>query len=179
MGEARVIEHALEHLAALAAMAETAAPGAVPGTEDDRPAAGASGATARAPAVGADLVRISRLGLAVNRWGESFLGHIFTEEEISFCRSKHDPLPHFAGTLAAKEAVYKALGMRWYRAFSWRMIEITRDDAGRPRVRSSRYASNRVCRELDGMGVSVSISHEDDYTIAVAVAHPGRSDQCE
>lgn len=163
MEEARLTEQVFESLAALAATAEPA----VPGTEDVRPAA---------PGVGTDLVRISRIDAAVERWGESFLAHLFTEEEITFCRSKQNPLQHFAGTLATKEAVYKALGMQRDQAFSWRMIEVVRDAAGRPRVRSSHYASERVRRELDGTSVRVSISHEGEYAVAVAVAHPQRSD---
>lgn len=126
--------------------------------------------------VGTDVLRISRVSSGVDRWGDSFLSHIFTEGEIVFCRGNRNSLESFAGTLAAKEAAYKALGLGWERAFSWRMIEIVRDAVGRPLVQSSRYSSDAVRRRLADMRVAVSISHEGEYAVAVAVAHPQRSD---
>jgi phosphopantetheinyl transferase (holo-ACP synthase) len=76
---------------------------------------------------------------------------------VSYCRNKQDPIIHFAGTLAAKEAVIKALRLGPLMAWTSR-IEITRDDEGVPRAR------------IDGAARPVEISIAHDYPVAVATA---------
>jgi holo-[acyl-carrier protein] synthase len=36
-------------------------------------------------AIGVDLVDVARMKRAIERWGEGFLGRIFTPREIAFC----------------------------------------------------------------------------------------------
>ncbi|MCK4517056.1 MAG: 4'-phosphopantetheinyl transferase superfamily protein, partial [Spirochaetaceae bacterium] len=84
--------------------------------------------------------------------------------------SKHDPDVHYAGILAAKEAVYKAIGLSWTGAFSWRWIEITRGESAAPTVRldSRLQRSHKPPTGESPPGVTVSISHAGDYAVAVA-----------
>jgi phosphopantetheinyl transferase len=71
-----------------------------------------------------------------------------------------------AGRWAAKEAVSKVLGLG-VRGIGWREIEIERLPTGQPSVRLHDRAAARA--EQLGMGrIAVSISHEDDYAVAVA-----------
>lgn len=107
----------------------------------------------------ASVVRMRKLLARYPRAEERF----FTAAERTHCRSFTDPPRHFAGTFAAKEAVVKALRLGHIGAWI-RLIEITRDPSGAPTatVRGRRHP------------VAVSISHEVDTAIAVAVALPGR-----
>ena len=57
--------------------------------------------------VGVDIIEISRIHAAIDRWGERFLNRIYTELELKICRKKPGPL---ASRFAGKEAVMKALG---------------------------------------------------------------------
>jgi holo-[acyl-carrier protein] synthase len=111
--------------------------------------------------LGIDVVDISRLRSYMERtpWLER---RLFTEAERHYCSTKPDPVMHYAGTLAAKEAVIKALQLG--RLVEWAgRIEIHRHASGAPSaiVRSDEQESV----------IEVSISHEKDTAVAVAWRH--------
>ena len=82
--------------------------------------------------IGVDIIEISRIQKAIERWGEGFLNHVFTPEEIAYAQKHKFPYPHFAGRFAAKEAVYKALGDP---QAGWKDIIVTNDEKGKPHCR--------------------------------------------
>ncbi len=106
------------------------------------------------------------------RDGGRFETLAFTPAEIAYCRSKQNPDIHFAGHLAAKEAVYKALRLRWNGAFAWTFIEVYHREDGSLAVRRGRRkrgGTESESRELDRLeAVTVSISHTAEYAVAVA-----------
>jgi holo-[acyl-carrier-protein] synthase len=104
--------------------------------------------------LGIDMVEIARIERAMRRPG--FLPRILTPMEQEFYLKPHQ----VAGRWAAKEAVYKALGL----PISWQQIEILPDEIGMPRVRidSAHFDPGRL-------RVLVSISHERSHAVAVAV----------
>ncbi len=59
-----------------------------------------------ASAVGVDIIEIERVEAALERFGERFLGRVYTAVEVAFCRGRAQEL---AARFAAKEAVMKAL----------------------------------------------------------------------
>jgi holo-[acyl-carrier protein] synthase len=107
--------------------------------------------------VGIDVVDIERLRAVMARSPRA-LQRLFTADERAYCASRADPVVHFAGTLAAKEAVIKALGLGPLPVWA-RRIEIVRD-AGVPRVEVT---------GADASGVDISISHDAGVAVAVAV----------
>jgi holo-[acyl-carrier protein] synthase len=109
--------------------------------------------------IGIDAVDIERLRDSFLR-SPGLERRLFTDRERGYCRAKADPVLHFAGTLAAKEAVIKAgcLG----RLVAWgRRIEIDRRSDGAPGAR---------IRGLAHGTIHVSISHDGPMAVAVAVA---------
>ena len=109
-----------------------------------------------AAALGVDIVDIRRIREAARR-RPNFLPRVFTPEEIAYCRTKSDPWPHFAVRFAAKEAVWKAAGMK---GIFLRDISVARDDSGRPRA---------LIRGRKKPGIEISLSHSRDYAVAVAM----------
>lgn len=107
--------------------------------------------------LGVDVVDVERLRETLERV-PGIEKRLFTATEIAYCRSKHDPIRHFAGTLAVKEAVIKASALPRLVA-SARTIEVLRSDDGAPIVEIQSDGADEV---------DVSISH--DRGIAVAVA---------
>lgn len=110
--------------------------------------------------VGVDVTQVERIRSLLDRYPRAEM-RFFTESERSHCRSHSDPVIHFAGTFAAKEAVIKTL--RLGRAAAWaRRVEVIRDEAGAPtaRVRDERFPGD----------IMLSISHDGSVAIAVAVA---------
>ena len=115
-------------------------------------------------AVGIDLIAISRVRAAIERYDGRFLRRVYTPEEVAFCR---DRVPELAARFAAKEAVMKALGTG-ARGVSWREIEVLPDRRGKPLV----YLYGRAKERAERIGLQaldVSLTHERDFAVAVVV----------
>ncbi|HEX2235627.1 MAG TPA: 4'-phosphopantetheinyl transferase superfamily protein, partial [Actinomycetota bacterium] len=84
---------------------------------------------------------------------------LFTPAERAYCSGRVNPVEHLAGTLAAKEAVIKALRLGSLAAWGAR-IEVVRAPSGEPRAL------------VGGRTVAVSISHDGPVAVAVALALP-------
>lgn len=110
--------------------------------------------------IGIDVASVSRMRGLLGRFPRAEQ-RFFTVAEIDHCRRHNQPARHFAGTFAAKEAVVKAARLGHVAAWA-RRIEITRDTTGAPAAR------------IEGVStpVALSISHDADTAIAVAVALP-------
>lgn len=134
----------------------------VAGSVREQPAGGT------ACGLGVDVVSISRFCRLWNERGDSLRRIVFTAGEIEYARSRSDTDQRLAGTFAAKEAVFKSIGLRWsHGAFSWTMIEILRDQTGAPHVALRDLAWTGFVRS-GAASVLLSISYEDDIAIAVA-----------
>ncbi len=113
--------------------------------------------------LGTDIVRIARIRATLERFGERFIERVLTPAEAAYVRGRPSTL---AGRWAAKEAVSKVLGLG-VRGIGWREIEIERLPTGQPAVLLHDRAARRA--EQLGMGrIAISISHEDEFAIAVA-----------
>lgn len=118
---------------------------------------------------GTDIVSVGRIGALLQSAGDRFLQRWFTEDEIAYCTSRARPELHLAARMAAKEAVLKTLRPRRDAPLAWRSIEIGRDADGAPSVRLT--GAVRALAESRGAGpIHVSLSHCDEYAVAVAVA---------
>jgi holo-[acyl-carrier protein] synthase len=113
--------------------------------------------------LGIDIIRVDRIRVALERFGDRFPRRILTDHEREYVRNRPENL---AGRWAAKEAVSKVLGLG-VRGVGWREIEIVRLPTGQPSVR----LHDRARRRADQLGIAriaVSISHEREYAVAVA-----------
>ncbi|MCL2706586.1 MAG: holo-ACP synthase [Dehalococcoidia bacterium] len=112
--------------------------------------------------IGIDIVEISRIEDALQRFGQAFLERIYTAREIA---AYQDKLSSLAVRFAAKEAVIKALDAP---KLGPREIEILSAPSGKPLVTLFGAARNR----LDELGISVldvSLSHSREYAAAMAI----------
>ncbi len=117
--------------------------------------------------VGNDVVSIRRIESMLKRSSNGFKSRCFTEREIGDCLSRQKPEIHFAGKWAAKEAVYKALSLRWNRAFSWKEIEIISSGKGPPEVCLAESVVSDLTYPI--LEIYVSISHCSEYAFSTAV----------
>lgn len=103
--------------------------------------------------VGIDIVDVSRIADAVEKYGNRFLDKVFTGEEIAYAAQRKRADESFAGRFAAKEAFIKAIGRR----LVWKDINVLQSK-GKPYIEfhGTRY---------DG----ISISHEKTYAVAMVV----------
>jgi holo-[acyl-carrier protein] synthase len=114
--------------------------------------------------VGLDVVEIDRVRRLVGRRGSRFLARTLTPGERRYCSGRRDPVPHIAGTLGAKEAVFKALGV----PPRWQEVELRRLPTGEPVVELSGSLQRRA-GELGLTVLQVSITHTESVAAAVAL----------
>lgn len=119
--------------------------------------------------VGVDLVMISRIRRAIDRWQDRFLKRVFTAEELVYARRRRDPAEHLAARFAAKEAALKALGTGLTMGVRWREMEVRRSRGGRPTLAlTGRTGSLGAARGVRAW--HVSLTHDGDYALAQVVA---------
>lgn len=133
---------------------------------------------------GVDIIEVSRVRRAVERWGERFLRRVYTPGEIADCAGVAGTLRYesLAARWAAKEAAAKALGHglsglaasdeRPDTAVGLQEIEVVRDPAGRPELR----LHARAAAAASALGVAhfaLSLSHTSEYATASVVAVGG------
>lgn len=119
--------------------------------------------------IGVDLVEIERIERAAKRHGRRFLERVFTEREIGYCFEDGERYASLAARFAAKEALFKALGLGWGGGLRWRDVEIVNDDLRKPDV-----VLHGKAQELVGAArVLVSLSHTGDQAIAMVVLDRG------
>jgi len=107
---------------------------------------------------GIDIIEIDRIQRAIERWGDGFLNHVFTPQEIKIAQQFKSPYPHYAGRFAAKEAIFKAMGIPH---LSWQDVNIINDASGKPLCQ---YNNKDFKHRL-----LISISHGRDYAVASAI----------
>lgn len=116
--------------------------------------------------IGIDIVEVERVREAVEKWGDKFLKRVFTEREISYCYTRHNPYPSLAVRLAAKEALIKALGADT--RFSFTDIEVENTESGRPLLLFSERLHVHL-KKNDIVSAHVTLSHEKRYGIASVI----------
>lgn len=114
---------------------------------------------------GIDLIEISRIEEVIARHGRHYLERVYTPAELEQCGKRAESL---AGRFAAKEAVAKALGCG-IGDVTWKDIEILGDEQNAP-VLTLRGAAEQKAKELGLVNWSVSISHSQSHSVAMAVA---------
>jgi holo-[acyl-carrier protein] synthase len=119
--------------------------------------------------IGVDIISVERMRGIVERQGDRFLQRVFTEEEIRYCRRCAHPAQRFAARFAAKEAVLKALGVGWQNGTSFRDVQVSRTELGAPSVELA-GRSLEISRELCVSRILLTLSHDESYAVAQAVA---------
>jgi holo-[acyl-carrier protein] synthase len=114
--------------------------------------------------IGIDATEIRRIADSIERWGDRFVGRVFTAGEIAYCRGKRDFASSFAARFAAKEAAMKALGTGHSRGVFWTGIEVVRRH-GPPRLQFHGGAATRFA-ELGASSSLLTITHSQELAIA-------------
>ncbi|EHK2306266.1 holo-ACP synthase [Clostridium perfringens] len=120
--------------------------------------------------IGVDIIEIERVRQAIQN-NKKFLSKLFTEREIDYFISRNMNSEVIAGNFAAKEAVSKALGTG-IRGFSFKDIEILRNELGKPEVilhNGANLIGNKLVGNNNSLRVHLSISHNNSSAIAYSV----------
>lgn len=117
-------------------------------------------------AIGTDIAEVARIAASIERFGEAFLGRVFTPAERAYCHAGANWAERYAARFAAKEAAMKALGTGWSQGVRWRDLEVARLPSGQPTLALTGAARAHADR-LGVRHVQLSLTH----TRALALAH--------
>ena len=116
---------------------------------------------------GVDIAEIQRISQAIIKGGDAFLNRVYTEKEIAEAQNKKQAqIAYYAGRWAAKEALSKALGCGIGKNCSFTDIEVLTLPSGAPFMTLSGNAL-RAFEQLECENIFVSISHEQNYAVAM------------
>ncbi len=115
--------------------------------------------------IGIDIIENERIKAAHLRWGQNFLHRIYTDDELSYCFTKANPVDSLSGRFAAKEAFIKAASTS---NAAYKDIEVTMDGLGKPSLRLHNRAKEFIAVNAIN-GSHLSISHQKRYSVAMVV----------
>jgi holo-[acyl-carrier protein] synthase len=118
--------------------------------------------------MGTDLAEVDRIQRSYDRYGERFLGRVYTQREIAYSMRKHNYAERLAGRFAAKEAGMKAIGTGWRSGVSWQDFEVVNEPGGRPTLRLSGVAA-QVAARLGSERILLSITHTANLAMAIVI----------
>jgi holo-[acyl-carrier protein] synthase len=105
--------------------------------------------------IGIDIVEVKRISKLIKNG--AFLKRVFTPGEIAYCSKRVNRAEHYGVRFAAKEAVWKALGMS---GISLKDISVKNLPNGKPEA---------LIKGKKRKDIAISLSHTKDYAAAVAV----------
>jgi len=117
---------------------------------------------------GIDIIEVSRIRDAVEKWGDNFIRKIFTPSEIRYSENRRNSFQHYAARFAAKEACIKALCVSNRYLIQWTDIEVLNDGDGKPTVKFHNEAG-RLKKKAGISEVIISMSHSKEYAVASAI----------
>ena len=119
--------------------------------------------------IGSDLCDIRRIEKSIERFGDRFTHRIFTEGERARSDRRAARVPSYARRFAAKEACSKALGTGLRQGVFWRDMEVINLASGRPTMRLSGGALERLrAMTPEGHEAVIHVSLTDDPPMAQA-----------
>lgn len=116
---------------------------------------------------GTDIVKIDRI--RKNLGSDKFINKIYSINEINYLKERKYNPQSAAGMFSAKEAVSKVLGTG-IRGFSFRDIEILKDELGKP-VCILHNNARKIASKAGIGNIEISITHESEYAVAVAIGY--------
>jgi len=109
--------------------------------------------------IGIDLIKLDRMKNSIERFGDRFLKRFLSSDEILLIKNPKTA----AGFWAAKEACSKALGCGIGKECSFHDIILSKTSKGAPKINLSQH----LLDDYKIKDMSVSITHDGDYAIAV------------
>ncbi len=120
--------------------------------------------------LGSDIIDIRRIERTLERFGERFVGRVFTEVERRKCDRRARRADSYARRFAAKEACAKALGTGLRRGVYWRDMGVVNLPSGKPTLALTGGAARRLDEITPpGMAAQIDLTIADDHPMAQAV----------
>jgi len=120
--------------------------------------------------IGNDIIDIRRVEKSIERFGERFLGRVFTDVERAKSDRRAQRAASYAKRFAAKEACAKALGTGLNAGVFWRDMGVVNLPSGRPTLKLTGGALKRLqAITPPSMVVQIDLTITDDFPQAQAI----------
>ena len=119
--------------------------------------------------IGSDLIDIRRIEKTLERYGERFIGRIFTDIERRKSEGRKMRAASYAKRFAAKEACAKALGTGLHQGVYWRDMGVVNLRSGKPTMALTGGAEARLKSITPaGMIPVIHVTITDEWPLAQA-----------
>ncbi len=116
--------------------------------------------------IGTDIIEISRIEKAIEKYGEKFLKRIFTDTEQKYCEQFNETkYLHYAARFAAKEAFSKAIGTGITDGFKFSEIGIRNEKNGKPVLE----LFGGMAKQWGDCVTLVTLSHTEGNAVAFVI----------
>jgi len=120
--------------------------------------------------IGNDIIDIRRVEKSIERFGERFLGRVFTDVERAKSDRRAQRAASYAKRFAAKEACAKALGTGLNAGVFWRDMGVVNLPSGKPTLKLTGGALKRLqAITPPGMVAQIDLTITDDFPQAQAI----------
>jgi holo-[acyl-carrier protein] synthase len=120
--------------------------------------------------IGSDLIDITRIEAALDRFGPRFINRVFTPVEQDKSEGRANRAASYARRFAAKEACAKALGTGMNKGVFWRDMGVMNRPGGQPTLVLTGGAKARLeAMTPPGMTARIDLSMTDDPPLAQAI----------
>ena len=116
--------------------------------------------------IGTDIINIKRVEKSLKIYGNKFKENIFSKNEIAYCERKKNPSAFYAKRFAAKEAFFKAIGVR--NKLQFKDIEIKNNPSGAPKFNIKGNALKNLKKIFKNKKFKIHLSLSDDKPWAIA-----------
>ena len=119
--------------------------------------------------IGTDIVNINRIKSAINRKNQAFKKRVYTTFEIQACEKRKNKAECFAKRFAAKEALFKAVGIANKLKFS--EVEVRNNPSGAPKliVKGSSLINLRKIFKRKKFKIHLSLSDDKPWAVASVI----------
>jgi holo-[acyl-carrier protein] synthase len=116
--------------------------------------------------IGTDIIEVTRIEKAIEKYGEKFLKRIFTDTERNYCEQFNEKkYMHYAARFAAKEAFSKAIGTGITDGFKFSEIGIKNEKSGKPVIE----LFGGLYKQWGDCIILVTLSHSDANAMAFLI----------
>ena len=116
--------------------------------------------------IGTDIVNVKRIKNAIKKNKKAFKKRIYTNFEIKTCEKRNNKAECFAKRFAAKEALFKALGIR--NKLHFNDVEIRNTGSGAPKFVIKGFSLKNLKKIFKNKKFKIHLSLSDDKPWAVA-----------
>ncbi len=116
---------------------------------------------------GIDILDTRRVRRVYIKYPQSFANKVLNRVELMEFHRQRNKLQYLSHRFAVKEAIAKAFGTGMRGQMLWKNIYITHDELGKPVANFEKVLADQI--GTNGIEISISVSHEKNYTIAQAI----------